>query len=279
MKPIGWDLEIAGEFPEGDGDRDWLTIEPPLGVSCTAAAEPQEGQEGEVRATTFTPFGVVGDRLVKEEARLMARWLYECQEAGAKIVTWNGLGFDFPVLARECGDGYYTHLLAQVALDHIDMAFTMFCQKGFMVGLQTAAEAFNLHGKLDGMNGALAPILWNPPDRDLTDKELIDLHNLGVEPGTPKARHLCLDYVRQDAVTTLELYQALMDKRQMVWRTRRGTPSRYPWVPYVVDGHIGTCRQALRLEAPDTSWMSDPRSRSDYAGWALDALNLDMLSV
>jgi hypothetical protein len=166
-------------------------------------------------------------------------------------------------------------MLAELALSHCDMGFAMVCDKGYMVGLNTAAKALNLQGKTEGMNGALAPILWNPPKRDLTDKELADIHALGVTPGTSEARKLCVEYVEQDAITTRDVYRRLMEEGSLIWRTRRGSLARYPWVPYVLNGHIATVKEALALDPPDTSWMSNPRSRGDYIGWTLNVLGLD----
>lgn len=262
--PLGWDLEIAGEFPTKEEDRQWLTIEPSLGITCAAVfASPSSW----IRWSS----GSQETRLSQNDARNMADYLDAIQRAGGLIVTWNGLGFDFPVLARECANPAYTARLAEVALNHCDLGFAMHCSHGYMVGLNTAAKAFGLAGKLEGLSGSLAPILWNQPARELTDKERLAIHKLEVEPGTTEARDLCIRYVTQDAVTTLDVYNALLKEGALVWRTKSGSITKQPWQPYLKDGHIATCLQALEIPPPNTSWMRRaPRSRKDYAGWAFE---------
>jgi hypothetical protein len=273
---VGWDIEIAQEFPDG-GERDWLALDPPLGISCAAAA--WFGDVVEI--VGFAPFGhdilPVADARTRQmsaaAARGIVQWLANAADAGRLIVTWNGLGFDFPVLARACRDDFYTRAVADLALRSCDLGFAMLCDRGYMIGLDTAAKALGLAGKLPGMDGKLAPLLWNAPDRPLTDGEREALDALRVEPGSIHARRLCVDYVKQDARTTAEVYEALMRERSLIWRTKAGTLARQPWRPYVVDDHIATCREALTLPAPDVSWMSNPRPRSAYAGWAEAALS------
>jgi hypothetical protein len=203
-----------------------------------------------------------------QAARVLAQSILDLHTAGALIVTWNGLGFDFPVLARACDDPQWTRKLAQVALDHCDMGFAMLCSHGYMVGLNTAAKAFGLAGKTEGMSGGLAPLLWNKPERPLKEIEAYSIKSLNVMPGSKEARILCCEYVVQDAITTRDVYAALMRDRSMVWLTQKGVLTRQPWKPMFVDGHIATVQQALTLDPPDTSWMRAPRPRSAYVGWA-----------
>jgi hypothetical protein len=71
-----------------------------------------------------------------------------------------------------------------------------------------------------------------------------------------------LDYVGQDARTTLAVAEAGDRTRKFRWLTRRGTTSdmRLPsgWL---------TVAEALKLPLPDTSWMDDPPRREEYAQW------------
>jgi len=158
------------------------------------------------------------------------------------------------------------------ALEHIDLGFAMHCSHGYMVGMNTAAKALGLSGKTEGMSGALAPILWNRPDRPLTDKEAAEIAELNVLSGTPEARALCIKYVTQDAVTTAEIYNALVDRGVLVWYTRRGTLTKQPWNPHIVDGRIASVKQCLEIEPPDVGWMSNPRPRSAYLDWTTKLL-------
>jgi hypothetical protein len=204
-----------------------------------------------------------------QAARVLAQSILDLHNTGALIVTWNGLGFDFPVLARACDDPQWIKKLAEVALDHCDMGFAMLCSHGYMVGLNTAAKTFGLAGKTEGMSGGLAPVLWNKPERLLNEKEAYSIKSLDVVPGSKEARILCCKYVVQDAITTRDVYAALLHEKAMAWVTQKGTLTRKPWFPLIVDGHIATVREALKLRIPDTSWMSIAvRPRSAYVGWA-----------
>jgi hypothetical protein len=268
MMIIGWDIEIAVEFPAGEGDFDWLAIEPPMHLSCAACAAvvPESNIYSKVFADTQA------HHLSTSYAQAMAEYLYQHHAKGNRIATWNGLGFDFPVLARACESTVYEQMLADLALEHIDLGFAMHCSHGYMVGMNTAAKALGLSGKTEGMSGALAPILWNRPDRPLTDKEAAEIAELNVLPGTPEARALCIKYVTQDAVTTAEIYNALVDRGVLVWYTRRGTLTKQPWNPYIVDGRIASVKQCLEIEPPDVGWMSNPRPRSAYLDWTTKLL-------
>lgn len=268
---VGWDIEIAGEFPPGN-DHNWLTVEPPMEISCAAIHDATAGMAFGP-AGYQNPLDPQGAKMSVTQARAMAEHLYEHQaRAGNRIVTWNGLSFDFPVLARACNDAVYTQMLAELALDHCDLGFAMFCSHGYMVGMQTAAQALGLHGKTEGMSGALAPILWNRPERELTDLEAQEIGALGVKPGSAEARELCIEYVIQDALTTVEIYHALKRGGVLIWKTKAGPITKNPWKPYIVGGEIATCRQALEIDPPNVSWMRAPRARKDYIGWATKTL-------
>lgn len=92
------------------------------------------------------------------EVQEMIRELMRCvDDEGYTLLTWNGLGFDFPVLADESG------LLAECqefARNHVDMMFYILCIRGHRLGLDTAAKGMGLPGKTEGMTGADAPKLW-----------------------------------------------------------------------------------------------------------------------
>jgi len=258
-KLIGWDIEIATELAD-----DWRKAPSP-GISVAAAAtNPEDDTDKILWHAGREP------RMTVEQARRMADWLIDEARAGSIIITWNGAGFDFPVLARECDDPNYERELAQVTMAHVDVAFQFFCTMGYMISLNAAAKALHLEGKLPGMSGRLAPLLWNAPARDLTDREMMEFRELGVEPGSHAARNLCARYVIQDALTTLQVYERLMEDRILVWRTRAGHLTKRPWIPLVTGNppRLYTCAESLDITPPDTSWMNNPRNRSDFIGWA-----------
>ncbi len=78
-------------------------------------------------------------------------------EDGFTILTWNGVGFDFDVLAEESGE---SKLCRQLASEHVDMMFHILCRLGFGVSLDSAARGMGIEGKDRGLNSASAPVLW-----------------------------------------------------------------------------------------------------------------------
>src|SRR5260370_14536280 len=75
---------------------------------------------------------------------------------GYRILTWNGLGFDFDILADESGAAASCK---ECALGHVDMMFHVFCSLGYPVGLDKAAQGMGLPGQQPGLSGIKAPAL------------------------------------------------------------------------------------------------------------------------
>ena len=229
-KLIAFDIEIAEPLP--DGVEDWSHYRP-LGISCAAtliSGEPAITWYGNKGA------GEYGDRMNPAEAQELVKYLLAQVEQGGVILTWNGLGFDFDILAEESG------MLAEcsaLAKQHIDMMFHVFCVKGYALGLDKAAKGMGLAGKMPGMTGDMAPRLW-------TDGEYLKV----------------LEYLQQDVQTLIELWAAVDGLRKLTWISNRGYPQRLPlpkgWV---------TVEEALNLPLPDNSWMSNPWARSKFTGW------------
>lgn len=170
------------------------------------------------------------------ELREVLRELVRLVESGYTLLTWNGLGFDWDILAEESG---LHEVCKKLALDHVDMMFHVFCDRGFPVALDKAAQAWGFPGKPPGMSGVLAPVLW------------------------AQGRHEEVrQYVAQDVTTTLRIALMCEGVRQFKWITRRGNPSSinlpHGWL---------MVREAMLLPEPDTSWMDDPIPRDEFTHW------------
>lgn len=229
-KYLAFDIEIAHPLP--DGIQDWKSVRP-LGISCAATIS------GDDTIKTWygsTPEGTISAQMDMAEATQLVEHLSEAVKLGYTILTWNGLGFDFDILAEESGQ---IHTCKELALEHVDLMFHIFCLKGYPLGLNTAAKGMGLPGKPPGMTGDQVPLFWA---QGLKEK--------------------VLDYVVQDVRTTLLLAQSVEQQHQLRWTSRSGRLQRLPmhndWL---------TVRQALELPDPDTSWMSDPWPRSKFTAW------------
>jgi hypothetical protein len=227
---LAFDIETAKVFPEDI--QDWQSHRP-LGIACAATllagcAEPLLWHGGDRAGPS--------DRLTREEAGNLVRYLEDQVAQGCTLLTWNGLGFDLDVLAEE------SQMLAEcraLALAHVDLMFHVFCQLGYGVGLDAAARGMGLAGKPQGMTGELAPVLWAEGKRE-------DV----------------LRYVAQDVKTTMELATACESRGELRWVARSGK-RRLMALP---KGWLAVS-QALGLPLPDTSWMDKPWPRKRFTGW------------
>ena len=234
---LAFDIETAKDVP-GE-DFNWRPHRP-LGISCAATLT---SDSNEVRLW----HGKMGDgapapRMTRADAEGLVEYLSKMVEDGFTILTWNGLGFDFDILAEESAVAATCH---ECALAHIDMMFHIVCSLGYPVALDKGAQGMGLAGKPAGMSGIKAPQLW------------------------AQGRHQeVLEYVAQDVRTAMQIAQAADQLRRFEWITRKGTKSRMP----LLNGWL-TVRDALGLPEPDTSWMSNPIKRRDFIAWIPPSLS------
>lgn len=233
MKPryLAFDIETAKDIP-GE-DFIWRPHRP-LGISCAATLTSDLDQpvlwHGKMQNGSPAP------RMSRDDAQELVQYLVKMATEGYKILTWNGLGFDFDILAEESDAAAPCR---ECALGHVDMMFHAFCFLGYPIALEKAAQGMGLPGKPAGMSGVKAPKLW-------------------AEGQFNKV----LDYVAQDVRVTLQIAQACEQRGSLQWITRKGTPSSMP----LKSGWFSV-KEALRLPMPDTSWMSASIPRRDFTAW------------
>lgn len=228
---LSFDIETAKDFP-GEA-YDWRSHRP-LGISCAAtlASDTAHLQLWHGRGRNGQP----AKRMSRSDAAGLVEYLHTMAAAGYVILTWNGLGVDFDVLAEESGEAARCR---ECALGHVDMMFHVFCRQGYPVALDKAAAGLGLPGKPEGMDGSMAPKLW------------------------AKRRYQeVLDYVAQDVRIALEIAQACEGLKEFRWLTRKGTTSKMA----LPKGWLSV-QNALQLPEPDTSWMPRPMSRRDFTDW------------
>lgn len=235
QKYLAFDIETAAEV-QGSGPS-WRFYRP-LGITC-AAAFPSDAESPYVLYAK-TVDGTPADRMSRNEVSGFVDYLQQMTVEGYLLLTWNGLGFDFDVLAEESG---VFDKCKELALSHVDMVFHIFCELGHPVALDKAAHALGIPGKMQGMTGALAPKFW----AEGRYQEVID-------------------YVTQDANIALQVAKTCEKQASLKWTTRKGTAGYMP----LKDGWLTVC-DALKLPEPDTSWMSEPMSRSDFTAWMSEA--------
>lgn len=242
-KFLSFDLEIAKTLPN---DNDVWDAYRPFGISmaCVVDQAWHVTQWPESDSSLIVPYH---KQLTCREANEVADYLLERVSQGYKIMTWNGLGFDFRVLAEECSpDTEYARDLAALALSehHVDIGFAMVCDLGYMCSVQHACDGMGLPGKTEGITGKMIPELWS--SSILSEQER------------------CLEYSRNDVCITSVLYQAIEHHQQLAYMTKAGRKQIWAYPP---DNGIMSVARALQL--PDARNPRWPRSK--FTGWA-DAL-------
>lgn len=228
---LAFDLETAKVLPEYVSD---LLAFRPLGITCAAAIRSTEPEPLVWHAGRGS--GSHSNKMSTAEATEVVAALESFVADGWQIVTWNGLGFDFPVLADESG---LKQRCIALALQHVDMFFHVLCSQGHYISLQKASEGMGLSGKAGGLSGAVAPSLW--------------------------AAGRCtevLDYCTQDVRLALALAECGEARKGLSWVTQRGSCRSMP-----LTGGWLSVSEARRLPLPDTSWMTAPPSREQLFGW------------
>jgi hypothetical protein len=233
-KYCAFDIEIVKEIPPDC--QDWKTIRP-LGISC--AATMCSGDTEPIKWFHKDESGQpIEGAMTVEELSDLVDFLVMAGNLGIFPLTWNGLMFDFDVLAEESGRNEDCIALA---MHHVDMMFQFFCVKGYMLGMQTAAKGLGLQGKTEGMQGSLAPVMWA---KSLDDRLKV------------------LEYVGQDARTTLEIAEATENQSGFKWISKSGKAQTFrltEWMP------VKDC--IASIAKPDNAWMTNPKSREDFMAW------------
>lgn len=231
---VAFDIETAKVIA---GESFVLQAHRPLGIACAATLT---SDSRELRLWHGKTGERPAPRMRAEELATLLDYLCEQIAKGYTLLTWNGLAFDFDILAEESDD-----LARCVALasSHVDMMFHAVCCLGHRIGIDKVAQGMGLPGKPPGMSGVKAPEMWAAGQH----KEV-------------------LDYVSRDVEMAIAIAAAGDERRGFNWITQRGQ-KKYAQLP------SGWLRvdEALQLPMPDTSWMTDPPSRSDFTCWMRSA--------
>lgn len=212
---------------------DWRPYRP-LGICCAATI--LEGEDAPMIWHGGTSRKQPTRRMKRRELLKLLEYLTRKTENGFTILTWNGVGFDFDVLAEESAE---FKLCRQLANNHVDMMFHVLCRLGYGIALDSAARGTGIEGKTRGMNSAAAPVLW-----------------------TKGSHEKVFRYVEQDARTTLNLARTCETRGCLTWFTRSGR-ARSLRIP---DGWL-TVKQASKLPEPANAWYFSQWDRHRFTGW------------
>lgn len=229
---IAFDIETSKVM--ATGETDWKA-QRPLGISC-AATLMSDRDEPKLWYSCDPVTGQPLPSMTVKDVQDLIFYLRLSVKTGYKILTWNGLSFDFDVLAEESIS--MADLCVELALNHIDMMFHVFALRGHYLGLDKAAKGMGLIGKLNGVTGIEAPIMWSQGQHQQV-----------------------LRYVGQDAKTTLELAQTVERVGRIQWISAKGRLNVVDIPQWLI---VNEC---LNLPKPDTSWMDSPPTREQLMAW------------
>lgn len=232
-KLLSYDIEIYDSFPEDGSKPDLKNIRP--SIACIGTD--MDGKDFKYYFEQLWMNRKTCMRLVND--------IQEYYNKGYIPFTWNGLNFDFRLLAihstmwKEC---------ARLALNHIDPMFEVVCKRGHMLGLDKVLIGCGLESKLhtvmlkDGtmfseMSGTHAPRLWR------------EGNYFAVR-----------DYLEMDVLQPLKLAEHIQKTGTIQWTSNSGKKN-------VMKIELLTVKECLQLPYPDVSWMSSPVSRKSFYEW------------
>lgn len=181
----------------------------------------------------------------------MANMIRRRTEEGIYTVTWNGLVEIFEPLAKIAPDDRTRRMWEEIALEHIDIAFGMFCARGFTTNLGGVLEGMNIPDRIQALDAFTASQNWNQ---------------------SYEVQATIFRILYERALTLSELYKRTTKSQRLAWLS--STKSAAWWKPDLViakDGSVRllTVRESLQLPEPDVSWMQRKfhRTRMDFCAW------------
>ena len=212
------------------------------------------------------PHAWVGEKIPNEQgwapldiAKIESLLLYieAQQKAGCRLVTWDGLRESLAILAK-FAEGASKQACVDIALRHIDIAFQLFCSRGFIISLKSILKSMGVADKTHGQRTAFARSTW--------DK--------GKE-----AQITLLKVAAEVTGTITQLYSAIQESGNLTWLTKDKAEAYWPpETAYDImskEDRLLIVEEALRLPEPDVSWMSTPfkKDRGDFLLWLTEKVD------
>ena len=231
-KLVTFDLETTCKAP--DDAEDWRGK---TGIPIACAATLNSGAS--LHSIWYSCRRLNVDfQMAQDKAQELVVYLEGKQAGGRVVFTWNGLGFDWPILAAASG---WLERCQELALHHIDGMFTVFWEKGFPVSLKAVSEGMGVEGKTEGMDGLKAVEMWQDP----------------------KKRRDVLGYVGDDVAATMRVAKGCEVKGRIQWTSKSGNPMAV----VLPGGKWPTVSEVLRTMPPGQGWMSTPIKPGTFTDW------------
>lgn len=259
---IAFDLETAAVLPDGvrpDPAAD-------LGITCAALAQADSSRPDDRPAVrTFAQRDDAGMYYPRWTPGYAAHVLDQLEAhalQGDTILTWNGLFFDFQVLAVTSGQALRA---AQLATDptHVDLMFALECALGWPVSLAANAKAQGLtKGTTTVTQGSQAPVMWHQAMQAQEDERVQTAAQIIAE---------IMSYNVADAKITLAIARHVKREGRFQWIAKSGHPNRWlipRWEPGAWELAELAVPKCARWPSPNKELVS----RTNFYGWTVDLL-------
>ena len=228
MNYLSYDIELYNDLEEGE--RNFSELIPSIAAFTT--------NKHDLKYFYDEPF------MSKETAKILVLEMTYFLKQGVPPFTWNGVAFDFPLLAQYSG---LIEECAELALNGVDGMLLITFNKGYFLGLdaaligaglETKQHTIKLNNGMDfSMSGRDAPKLWRGGEYDAVKK-----------------------YLEGDVFRPLDLIEAIRRNGGIRWISKTGKNMFQP-TPLI------PVKDLFSLPLPDVSWMSDPKPRSEFVEW------------
>ena len=136
----------------------------------------------------------------------------------AKVVSWNGLGFDLQVLYHNCCDSEKKKI-KKIAKKHTDLGFAFMCENGYMTSLTRLG--FNTE-----ITSSSIPILWKA---SRVGQDLV------VKTNLEKSKFL------------IQMYQKIINNKKLEYNSKSG--SILTWIPITFKDKPLSVKNASLIES------------------------------
>jgi len=245
LKFVAFDLESAVPYPEGHEIDIW---QDDVGISIIATETYTGVLTSGVRQLWYSrnAAGLPAKRMAAHDLLNFLKYLEEMTALGAPALSWNGQGFDFPLLGIEITKNMTKptaltvwRRIRKLSAAHYDPMLQAWWKRGYPIGLDATGRGLGCGRKLkeaDGeeVSGASAAELWQK----------------GVHG-------LVMLYVAADAALTASIAREVLAREHqgLIWYTRKGAIN---FVRFV-DG-LRTVAEVYSYRAPARPLMSPLRA-------------------
>jgi hypothetical protein len=231
-KYLSYDIELYDDFPE-DGNVNFATLTPSVGAFTT------------IESVDAVRFYYSSPYMSKDESKKLVADMWDLCQDGYTLFGWNTLSFDLQLLALYSGE---IEKCSRLAINHVDGMFLVVAHRGYFLGLDKALLGAGIGGKLHQvvlndktvfaeMDGSKAPEMWKKGEFDAV-----------------------MQYLTYDVIQPLKLAYEIEKTGEIKWLSNTGKPQK-------LKTEMLTVKDALKLPVPNTSWMTDPKPRSEFYNW------------